>query len=148
MGDTNSVAETEGSYGSRTTFATGWAAYELGRKLIAEMTSRVAELWEIDASEIAYKDGVFRAGDRETGFSEVADRLGETGGSLMVSASVTPRRLRARDGVPHRRCRSRPGHGQVDITRCTALQDVGKAITPILSKDGFRAASSRASAGG
>ena len=37
VGDTNSVAETEGTYGSRTTFATGWAAYELGKKIIARI---------------------------------------------------------------------------------------------------------------
>ena len=38
VGDTDSVGYTEGTYGSRTTFATGWAVYELGKSLIREMT--------------------------------------------------------------------------------------------------------------
>ncbi len=33
VADTNSVGYTEGSYGSRTTFATGWATYEVGSRL-------------------------------------------------------------------------------------------------------------------
>ncbi|MCC6802770.1 MAG: xanthine dehydrogenase family protein molybdopterin-binding subunit [Anaerolineae bacterium] len=130
VGDTNAVAETEGSYGSRTTFATGWAAYELGKKLIAEMTGRVAELWEIDASEITYKDGIFRAGNQQIDFVEVAERLGETGGSLMVSASVTPEGY-----APALACHIvdievDPDTGKVEILRYTALQDVGRAIHP------------------
>ncbi|MDO8943354.1 MAG: molybdopterin-dependent oxidoreductase, partial [Desulfobacterales bacterium] len=34
VGDTDAVGFTEGTYGSRTTFGTGWAVYELGKALI------------------------------------------------------------------------------------------------------------------
>ena len=39
VGDTASVGYTEGSYGSRTTFATGLAVHELGQKLLADSPS-------------------------------------------------------------------------------------------------------------
>jgi len=54
VGDTDSVAYTEGTYGSRTTFATGWAVYELGLKLKQQLIERAAEYWEIDPSEVTY----------------------------------------------------------------------------------------------
>lgn len=130
VSDTNSVAETEGSYGSRTTFATGWAAYELGRKLIVEMTARVAELWELSPDEITYGDGVFRANDQQITFAEVAGKLGETGGSLMASASVNPSGYAPGVACHIVDIEVDPDTGKVDILRYTALQDVGTAIHP------------------
>jgi CO/xanthine dehydrogenase Mo-binding subunit len=130
VADTNSVAETEGSYGSRTTFATGWAAYELGVRIIAEMKQRVAELWEVAPEDIEFVDGVFTAEDRQIDFAGVAAQLGETGGALMVSATVKPEGY-----VPALACHIvdvevDPDTGKIDILRYTAVQDVGRAIHP------------------
>ncbi|MCU0502296.1 MAG: xanthine dehydrogenase family protein molybdopterin-binding subunit, partial [Anaerolineae bacterium] len=59
--DTDAVAFNDVTGGSRTTFGTGWAVYELGLKLKEEMIQRVAELWEIEPEQVAYADGVFTA---------------------------------------------------------------------------------------
>jgi CO/xanthine dehydrogenase Mo-binding subunit len=48
VGDTDAVGYTEGTYGSRTTYATGWAAYELGLSLRRQMIERLADLWELE----------------------------------------------------------------------------------------------------
>jgi CO/xanthine dehydrogenase Mo-binding subunit len=48
VGDTDAVGYTEGTYGSRTTYATGWAAYELGLSLRRQMIERLADLWELN----------------------------------------------------------------------------------------------------
>ena len=77
VGDTNSVAETEGSYGSRTTFATGWAAIELGKKLITELTERAALLWDVSPHDIDYCDGEFCAGSQRIRFKEIAKQVAD-----------------------------------------------------------------------
>ncbi len=44
VGDTDSVGYTEGTYGSRTTFATGWAVYELGQNLKRQLCERAGRV--------------------------------------------------------------------------------------------------------
>ena len=53
------VGYTEGTYGSRTTFGTGWAVYELGCKITAEMCTRAAELWGVASEEVHAEGGIF-----------------------------------------------------------------------------------------
>jgi xanthine dehydrogenase molybdenum-binding subunit len=130
VGDTNSVAETEGTYGSRTTFSTGWAAYRLGEKIIGELTARVAQLWDVSPDEIAYRDGEFRAAGRSISFKEVAGKLGDLGGTLMVNVTVKPSGLGPGVACHIVDVEVDPDTGKVDILRYTAVQDAGKAIHP------------------
>ena len=48
VADTDSVGYTEGTYGSRTTFATGWAAYEVSKLLKEKLMERAALIWETE----------------------------------------------------------------------------------------------------
>lgn len=130
VGDTNSVAETEGSYGSRTTFATGWAAILLGRKIIEELTGRVAQFWEVSPDAIAYENGEFSAGDQRIGFTELAEHLSGLGGPVMVSVTVNPSGLGPGVACHIVDVEVDPDTGKVDILRYTAIQDAGKAIHP------------------
>lgn len=130
VGDTNSVAETEGSYGSRTTFATGWAAYTLGKKIIEELTGRVAQLWDVPAEAVGYGDGEFCAGDKRISFKGIASQLGHLGGALMVSVTVQPEGLGPAVACQIVDVEVDPETGKIDILRYTALQDAGKAIHP------------------
>ncbi len=130
VGDTNSVAETEGSYGSRTTFATGWAAYELGLKIVAELKQRVAQVWEVPPEDIDYAGGVFCAEDRRMTFKEATAHLGDTGGTLMVSATVFPSGYGPGVACHIVDVEVDPETGKVSILRYTAVQDVGTAIHP------------------
>jgi CO/xanthine dehydrogenase Mo-binding subunit len=130
VGDTNSVGDTEGTYGSRTTFATGWAAIELGRKIISELSGRVAQLWECSPDEITYRDGAFHAGDRHISFKSFAKQLGQFGGALMVNVTVNPSGLGPSVACQIVDVEVDPETGKVDILRYTAIQDAGKAIHP------------------
>lgn len=130
VGDTNSVSNTEGSYGSRTTFATGWAAYKLGCKLIDEVKRRAAEVWDVPLETVAYEDGEIFADQHRMAFKDMAKHLDETGGPLMVSAtsfepghgpSLTTHLVDVEVD---------PETGKVEILRYTAVQDVGKAVHP------------------
>lgn len=130
VGDTNSVAFTEGSYGSRTTFSQGWAAYELGQKLIEEMTIRAARLWDISADDIDYKDAELSSSEHSISFADLAKYLGETGGPVMASATVFPSGFGPGLTTHIVDVEVDPDTGKVDILRYTAIQDVGRAVHP------------------
>ncbi|MBZ0286665.1 MAG: xanthine dehydrogenase family protein molybdopterin-binding subunit, partial [Anaerolineae bacterium] len=130
VGDTNSVAETEGTYGSRTTFATGWAAILLGRKIIDEMTQRAAQLWDVAPEDVTYQNGELFSDGQHISFKEMAGRLVELGGTLMASITVKPSGLGPGVACHIVDVEVDPETGKVDILRYTAVQDAGKAIQP------------------
>lgn len=130
VADTDSVGYTEGSYGSRTTFATGWAAYELGQRLNDELIQRAAQLWEVSPEDVKFKDGVFSADGQQLTFKELAARLDEAGGPVMVSATVYPEGYGPGFATHIVDVEVDPETGKVDILRYTAVQDVGKAVHP------------------
>ena len=134
VGHTGAVGSTEISHGSRTTFATGWAACEAAHQLIDEMRRRVADLWEIDVAGIVYDSGMFYAGgdrDPSISFRDAAATLGRSGAPISVTASVDP--PSPAQGVFS--CHIADVEvdietGKVEILRYTAVQDVGTAIHP------------------
>ncbi len=129
VGDTDSVAYTEGTYGSRTTFATGWAVYELGLKLKQRLCERAAELWEIDPEEVSYAAGVFTAGAHRMTLKALAREI-DDGRPLMASATVLPETEGPAFAVHIVDVDVDPETGKVQLLRYTAVQDVGTAIHP------------------
>jgi len=130
IADTSEVGYTEGTYGSRTTFATGLAVIETGNALIEKMKERAALVWEVEKETVQFEDGVFVSGDHKLTFKELAAKLDETGGSVIASAAV-----QARGAIPGFAAHIvdvevDPDTGKVQILRYTAVQDVGKAIYP------------------
>ena len=128
--DTDSVGFTEGTYGSRTTFATGWAVYELGKSLLQTMCRRAAEMWEVEPGQVAYADGVFSANGSQMTFKELAAALEDSGEAVVASAAVSPNTWGAGFSLHIVDVAVDPETGKVDILRYTAVQDVGKAIHP------------------
>ncbi|HWO74105.1 MAG TPA: xanthine dehydrogenase family protein molybdopterin-binding subunit [Dehalococcoidia bacterium] len=135
--DTDSVGFNLFTAGSRTAFAGGWAAYELGMEIRKRMVERAAKIWECDPSEVTYgDDGVIRGPndaegkERKFTFKELAAQLGRTGGTIDVSTNVNKTSVGP----------AFAGHicdvsvdketGKVSILRYTAVQDVGTAIHP------------------
>ena len=57
--DTDSVGYTAITGGSRTTFATGWAAYEAAQDVKRQMLQRVAQIWDVDPDTVELDHGVF-----------------------------------------------------------------------------------------
>ena len=128
--DTDSVGFTEGTYGSRTTFATGWAVYEVGQKLKIQLIDRAAELWDLEPDQVTYGDGIFQANDHSFTFKELAGRLNETSSPVMASASVFPRKHGPGAGTHIVDVEVDPETGKVTILRYTAVQDAGTAVHP------------------
>jgi CO/xanthine dehydrogenase Mo-binding subunit len=122
------VGYTEGTYGSRTTFGTGWAVYELGRKITQEMCQRAAELWGVAVAEVRAEGGLYLGPDgRSETFAQLAAQLTSP---LTASVSVFPSGYGPGFAVHIVDVAVDTETGKVSILRYTALQDVGKAIHP------------------
>jgi CO/xanthine dehydrogenase Mo-binding subunit len=130
VGDTDAVGYTEGTYGSRTTFATGWAVYELGRNLITEIRKRCAHLWDVEVETVQYEAGCLVSGTERITLEELGKHQWDGGGPVSASASVNAENWGAAFGVHIVDVEVDPETGKVDILSYTAAQDVGTAIHP------------------
>lgn len=128
--DTDSIGYTAMTGGSRTTFATGWAAYEAARDVVRQMRQRAAILWEVDAASVKVQRGLFRASGHSMTFKELAARLAETGGPVVGRAAVDPRGAGGSFAGSIVDVEVDPETGRVSILRFTSVQDAGKAIHP------------------
>jgi CO/xanthine dehydrogenase Mo-binding subunit len=128
--DTDSVGYTAVTGGSRTTFATGWAAYEAAQDIVRQMQERAAKLWKVEASAVAAERGVFSSNGNSITFRELAARLGETGGPVVGRGAVNPRGVGGSFSGAIADVEIDPETGKVTVLRFTSIQDAGKAIHP------------------
>ena len=128
--DTDSVGYTDVTGGSRVTFATGMAAYHCGLDIIEQMKGRAAELWECDAGDVQFDDGVFSQNGQSMPFKELAEKAKKVGGPIVGRASVSPEGSTNGFGVHIVDVEVDPDTAKVKILRYTATQDAGKAIHP------------------
>jgi xanthine dehydrogenase molybdenum-binding subunit len=124
---TASVGYNDVTGGSRTTFGTGWAVYEVGNKVLAEMRQRAAEYWDAPVDVIRVVDGVFSHNNDSMSFRELAGKLDVP---VTASASVHPQTYGPGFGIHIVDVEVDIETGKVEILRYTAVQDVGKAIHP------------------
>ncbi len=131
--DTDSIGYTFLTGGSRTTFATGWAAYEAAQSVKRQMIERAATIWDVDADSVQMEKGVISsATDPELSmtFKELAGQLAGTGGGVSASESVNPQSFGGSFAGNIVDVEVDPETGKTDVVRFTAVQDVGKAIHP------------------
>jgi xanthine dehydrogenase molybdenum-binding subunit len=128
--DTDSVGFTAVTGGSRTTFATGWAAYEAAQDVVRQMKERVAKIWEVEPAAVTAERGVFRSGKHRLTFAELAAKLGETGGPIVGRGAVNPRGVGGSFAGAIADVEVDPETGKVQVLRFTSVQDAGKAIHP------------------
>ncbi len=131
--DTDSVGYTGGTNGSRITFDTGRAAINAAELVIGEMSRRAALLWEVQPDDVDFADGVFVCSknpeDRFT-FRELSGKLMDTGGPVTCSASDRQGGVGPQLAGTIVDVEVDPETGKVDILRCTAFLDCGKAVYP------------------
>ena len=131
--DTDSIGYTAVTGGSRTTFATGWAAYEAAQSVKQQMIERAATIWDVDADSVDMDKGVIKSkSDPELNmtFQELAGQLGSSGGGISGTASVNPTGVGGSFAGNIVDVEVDPETGKTDVVRFTAFQDVGKAIHP------------------
>jgi CO/xanthine dehydrogenase Mo-binding subunit len=139
---TDGIGFTDVTGGSRTTFATGYAAYEASLDVLRQMKERLARRWssELEASntavtpdDVTYNNGVFGCTKDTTKtmtFKEVAAQMARMGGPITGRATSQPRGVVVAFATHVVDVEVDPDTGKVQILRYTAVQDVGKAIHP------------------
>jgi xanthine dehydrogenase molybdenum-binding subunit len=130
VGDTDTVGYTEGTYGSRTTFATGLAVYELGKNMIREMTQRAAAYWEVEPEQVHYEDGCLVCRGSQMSLKDLGSKMDEVGGPVSASVSLYAENWGPAFATHIVDVEVDPETGKVQILRYTAVQDVGTAIHP------------------
>ena len=135
--DTDSIGFTNMTAGSRTAFAGGWAAYELGMKMRGELVERAAKIWECDAEQVSYGDnGVIHGPNdsddkpRSLTFKDLAAQLPRTGGTIEAGVNINKSSVGPAFAGHIVDLEVDPETGKVTILRYTAVQDVGTAIHP------------------
>ncbi|MBS10371.1 MAG: oxidoreductase [Gemmatimonadetes bacterium] len=131
--DTDSVGYTDVTGGSRTTFATGWAAYEAANDIKEQMVGRAATHWEISKEDVDFEDGVFSFKSdpaKKLTFRELAGKLDETGGPVIGRGAVDPQGVGGAFATMVVDVEVDKDTGKVEILRSTLCQDAGKAIHP------------------
>ena len=131
--DTDSIGFTSVTGGSRTTYATGWAAYEAAIDVKNQMISKVAGIWSIDADNVEFEDGVFfskQDTELKMTFKELAAK---SGAPIVGRGSVSKGGMGAGGGsFAGAICDVKidPETGKTTVLRFTCVQDAGKAIYP------------------
>jgi len=131
--DTDTVGFTAVTGGSRTTFATGWAAYEAAQDVRQQCIERAANIWDVDADGLQMEDGVISStadSELKMTFKELASQLGDSGGGISGSASVKPGGVGGSFAGNIADVSVDPDTGKVTVERFTCVQDAGKAIHP------------------
>jgi CO/xanthine dehydrogenase Mo-binding subunit len=136
VGDTASIGFTFLTGGSRVTFATGMAVTQAAEKVVTELKSRAAAIWDISPEAVEWKDGkALPAGANAGSFeplslADIAIKSGRTGGP--ISAEVSLNAQGAGPGFATHVCDVEVDRetGHVKILRYLAVQDVGRAIHP------------------
>ncbi|MGH2365026.1 MAG: xanthine dehydrogenase family protein molybdopterin-binding subunit [Chloroflexota bacterium] len=132
VADTDGVGYNAMTGGSRTTFASGWAAYEVGMDIRRQLLDRAAEYMERAADDLEYVDGEVRSktGDSKMTFAELAAKVNGRGAPLVGRAAVSPMGAGPAFATHIVDVEVDPETGKVDVLRYTAVQDVGTAIHP------------------
>ncbi len=131
--DTDTIGFTFGTGGSRTTFATGLAAYEAAMDVKSQMIDRAAKIWDIDPGSIEMVQGEIRSKtdtELKMSFKELCQQMNETGGPIAGRGAVNPGEAGGAFCGNIVDVEVDPETGKVEILRFTAFQDAGKAIHP------------------
>jgi CO/xanthine dehydrogenase Mo-binding subunit len=150
--DTDSIAYSDLTGGSRTTLATGGAVIKAAEALVAELRKRAAALWGISIEEVDWIDGraVARTGtgletlneardsavhapeaaQKSLTLAQLAAQAGVTGGPLCAVASHNAHNAAPSFALNMCDVEVDKETGKVDILRYTCIQDAGKAVHP------------------
>lgn len=132
IADTENVAVSQGTGGSRTTFATGMATIEAARNVVQQFKERAAALWNVTPDQVNYADGVAKntAGEDQLTVAEICKNAEKTGGQISGQGNLNARGAGPSFAVHVCDVAVDQDTGKVDVLRYTAIQDAGKAIHP------------------
>ena len=143
---TDGIGFTDVTGGSRTTFATGYAAHEASLDVLRQMKERLARRWDgemekegdsqtvhVTPDDVTYSDGVFTCAkdpSKRMTFKDLTAQMARLGGPITGRATSQPRGIGGAFATHIVDVEVDPDTGKVQILRYTAIQDVGRAIHP------------------
>ena len=133
VSDTESVGYTDVTGGSRVTHATGMAVIDACRKVVDDLRTRAAKVWDVDVEEVEWVDGRAQhvSGDRAPMTTrDLAAGAASTGGPITASAAVNARGAGVSFSTQVCDVEVDPETGAVKILRYMTAQDAGRAIHP------------------
>ena len=133
VGDTDAVGYTDVTGGSRTTYATGWAAVEAAKDIQRQMIAKVAAIWKVSADDLLYENGTVKSKTdpaKTMSFKEVAAAAQKHGGVIVGNGAVDPPWPGGAYATHIVDVEVDTDTGKVQVLRYTAVQDCGKAIHP------------------
>ncbi|MEM7033230.1 MAG: xanthine dehydrogenase family protein molybdopterin-binding subunit [Chloroflexota bacterium] len=130
MADSDSISYTDTTGGSRTTMATGIAAVEAARDVIAKMTAEAAKAWEVSEDSISYAKGVFSSREKSGEKMTFAELAGKLSAPLTGQGNINATDWAGAFGAHIVDVEVDPETGLIKILRYTAIQNAGKAIHP------------------
>jgi CO/xanthine dehydrogenase Mo-binding subunit len=131
--DTDAIGYTSLTAGSSVAFKTGWAAYQAAQDIKQQLTERAALLWETTPDQVEYMNGTLQhKADPELRltFKELAAKLNDIGGPVVGRGNLNPRGVGGSFTATLVDVEVDPETGKVQVLRCTAFQDAGKAVHP------------------
>lgn len=128
--DTDAVGLTGTTGGSRTAFATGWAAHAAAEDMLEQMRVGLAIIWDIDLEEISCEKGMFKTEERQAVFKEAARLLADRSIVVIGRASMSPTGAGPATTMHLADVEVDIETGRIKVVRYTAVQDAGKAIHP------------------
>ncbi len=132
IADTENVAYSQGTGGSRTTFATGMATIEAAQDVVRQFKERAAAVWNVTPEQVDYADGecINTAGEDRLTVKQICKDADKTGGQISGQGNINARGAGPSFAVHVCDVDVDQDTGKVDVTRYTAIQDAGKAIHP------------------
>ena len=133
--DSEGVGYTDGTFGSRTTNATGQATYIGAENVISLMKERAARVWDLKVEDVEFEGSIFSSKadpELKLTFKEVTAKFAQTGGPLSTTGTVMAKNTGGGFATSIVDVEVDPETGKVDVVRATMVQDAGKAIHPQL----------------
>ncbi|MGA8759288.1 MAG: xanthine dehydrogenase family protein molybdopterin-binding subunit [Stellaceae bacterium] len=141
QGDTDKVANGEGTGGSRSAALGGSAVYLATEKIVTKAKALAAHLLGTDAEEVKFEDGFFTA-PRSNRALTIADVAVESFNppslpdgmepGLIAAAAFTPKQQNFPNGSHICELEIDPDTGEVEILRYSVVDDVGTVMNPLL----------------
>src|SRR6476659_3089333 len=136
IGDTATVGFSNLTGGSRVLFASAMVVTQSTEKVIATLRERAAKIWEIDPEAVKWENGAAHPASPNAGqfepltLAELAARAPQMGGPIGSRVQLNTEGAEGGFGTHICDVEVDPELGIVQVTRSTAVQDVGRAVHP------------------
>lgn len=136
IADTSSLGFNRHTGGSRVTFAAGMLVHEAAEDIKVQLRDRAAQIWDIDADAVEWRDGAAHPTSDNAGtfeplsLKELAGKTASTGGPINARKSSNVQAPGPAFGTHIVDVEVDRETGGVKILRYTAIQDAGRAIHP------------------